>query len=54
MAVREEVRNKIVRTNSNGSIGREEIAHLVSFLYLKNSTYITGANYAINGGQHVY
>lgn len=55
MAVAEEVRNKIVAEIPIGRLGgTEEIAHLVSFLASKETSFITGANYAINGGQHVY
>jgi acetoacetyl-CoA reductase len=55
MAVPEEVRNKIVAEIPVGRLGgTEEIAHLVSFLASKEASFITGANYAINGGQHVY
>ncbi|MEL6864552.1 MAG: acetoacetyl-CoA reductase [Bacteroidota bacterium] len=55
MAVKEEVRNKIVANIPVGRLGgTEEIAHLVSFLASPKSGFITGANYAINGGQHVY
>jgi acetoacetyl-CoA reductase len=55
MAVAEEVRNKIVSEIPMGRLGgTEEIAHLVSFLASKETSFITGANYAINGGQHVY
>lgn len=55
MAVPEEVRNKIVSEIPIGRLGgTEEIAHLVSFLASKEASFITGANYAINGGQHVY
>lgn len=55
MAVAEEVRNKIVAEIPVGRLGgTEEIAHLVSFLASKETSFITGANYAINGGQHVY
>ncbi len=55
MAVAEEVRNKIVAEIPIGRLGgTEEIAHLVSFLASKEASFITGANYAINGGQHVY
>lgn len=55
MAVAEEVRNKIVADIPVGRMGgTEEIAHLVSFLASKETSFITGANYAINGGQHVY
>ncbi|MCS6820416.1 MAG: acetoacetyl-CoA reductase [Microscillaceae bacterium] len=34
--------------------GTEEVAFLVSFLASEKASFITGANYAINGGQHVY
>lgn len=55
MAVPEEVRNKIVSNIPVGRLGGTgEIAHLVSFLAEKDTAFITGANYAINGGQHVY
>lgn len=55
MAVAEDVRNKIVAGIPVGRLGgTEEIAHLVSFLASPETAFITGANYAINGGQHVY
>ncbi len=55
MAVPEEHRNKIIAEIPVGRMGgTEEIAHLVSFLASKDTSFITGANYAINGGQHVY
>ncbi|RYF96880.1 MAG: acetoacetyl-CoA reductase [Chitinophagaceae bacterium] len=55
MAVPEEIRNKIVAEIPVGRLGgTEEIAHLVSFLASDGTSFITGANYAINGGQHVY
>ena len=55
MAVREDVRNAIVAQIPVGRLGgTEEIAHLVSFLASKQASFITCANYAINGGQHVY
>lgn len=55
MAVAPEVRNKIIEGIPVGRMGgTEEIAHLVSFLASPRSAFITGANYAINGGQHVY
>lgn len=55
MAIPEEIRNKIVAEIPIGRMGgTEEIAHLVSFLASKEASFITGANYAINGGQHVY
>lgn len=55
MAVREDVRNEIIKTIPVGRLGgTEEIAHLVCFLASEKSAFITGANIAINGGQHVY
>lgn len=55
MAVAEEVREKIVSQIPLGRLGgTEEVAYLVSFLASRKSSFITGANYAINGGQHVY
>jgi NAD(P)-dependent dehydrogenase (short-subunit alcohol dehydrogenase family) len=55
MAVREEVRDQIVQGIPIGRLGgTEEIAHLVSFLASPEVSFITGANYGINGGQHVY
>lgn len=56
LAIPEEVRNK--RILPEIPVGRfggtDEIAALVSFLASPNSSFITGANYAINGGQHMY
>ena len=55
MAVPENIREKIVAQIPIGRLGgTEEIAHLVSFLASDKAAFITGANYAINGGQHVY
>lgn len=55
MAVAPEVRNKIIEGIPVGRMGGTgEIAHLVSFLASPQSAFITGANYAINGGQHVF
>ncbi|HTO17106.1 MAG TPA: acetoacetyl-CoA reductase [Edaphocola sp.] len=55
MAVPEEVRNKIISGIPVGRLGGTgEIAHLVSFLAAPDTAFITGANYAINGGQHVF
>ncbi len=55
MAVAPEIRAKIVEGIPVGRLGgTEEIAHLVSFLASPKSGFITGANYAINGGQHVF
>ncbi|MEO7175748.1 MAG: acetoacetyl-CoA reductase [Saprospiraceae bacterium] len=55
MAVAENVRNQIIEGIPVGRMGGTgEIAHLVSFLASDLAGFITGANYAINGGQHVY
>jgi acetoacetyl-CoA reductase len=55
MAVREDVRDQIVAQIPVGRLGgTHEVAHLVSFLATDGSGFITGANYSINGGQHVY
>ena len=55
MAVPENIRERIVSGIPVGRLGgTDEIAHLVSFLASKKSAFITGANIAINGGQHVY
>lgn len=55
MAVREDVRDKIVEQIPVGRLGgTEEVAHLVCFLASEQASFITGANYSINGGQHVY
>ncbi|HMV24789.1 MAG TPA: acetoacetyl-CoA reductase [Saprospiraceae bacterium] len=55
MAVAEPVRNQIISGIPVGRLGgTEEIAYLVSFLASEHAGFITGANYAINGGQHVY
>ena len=55
LAVPEKYRQKIVAKIPVGRLGGTgEIAHLVSFLASEEAAFITGANYAINGGQHVY
>jgi acetoacetyl-CoA reductase len=55
MAVREDVRNQIIAGIPVGRLGDTyEVAHLVSFLASKEAAFITGANFAINGGQHMY
>jgi acetoacetyl-CoA reductase len=54
-AVPEKVLNQIVSQVPVGRLGgTHEVAHLVSFLASEETSFITGANYAINGGQHVY
>jgi acetoacetyl-CoA reductase len=55
MAVPEKIREQIVSQIPLGRLGgTDEVAHLVAFLASDESSFITGANYAINGGQHVY
>ncbi len=55
MAVPEKVLNQIVGQVPLGRLGgTHEVAHLVSFLASEETSFITGANYSINGGQHVY
>ncbi|MBK7816283.1 MAG: acetoacetyl-CoA reductase [Sphingobacteriaceae bacterium] len=55
MAVPEKVLNQIVAQVPLGRLGgTHEVAHLVSFLASEETSFITGANYSINGGQHVY
>ena len=54
MAVREEIRNQIIAQIPVGRLGKpEEIARLVSYLASDDAAFITGANIAINGGQHM-
>ena len=55
MAVKEEIRNQIIAQIPVGRLGKpEEIARLVSYLASDDAAFITGANIAINGGQHMY
>ena len=54
MAVPEEIRNKIIAAIPVGRLGKsEEIAALVSYLASDLSGFMTGAEIAINGGQHM-
>ena len=55
MAVPEKVLTQIVAQVPMGRLGgTHEVASLVSFLASEETSFITGANYSINGGQHVY
>jgi acetoacetyl-CoA reductase len=55
MAVPEEVREKIIAQIPVGRLGKpEEIAALVAFLSSDDASFITGANLAANGGQHMH
>ena len=55
MAVPEEIRNEIIKGIPVGRLGEpEEIARAVAFLAEDTSGFITGANLAMNGGQHMF
>ncbi|CAK0775061.1 Acetoacetyl-CoA reductase [Gammaproteobacteria bacterium] len=55
MAVPEDIRAKIVAQIPVGRMGEaREIARLVAFLAHDDSGFMTGANFAINGGQHMH
>ncbi len=54
MAVPEDIRNKIIAQIPVGRLGTpEEVAALVTFLASDHAAFITGANFAQNGGQHM-
>jgi len=55
MAVKEEIRNKIIEQIPVGRLGHpSEIAGAVAYLASTDADFITGANIAINGGQHMF
>jgi acetoacetyl-CoA reductase len=55
MAIAEDIRNRIVAEIPVGRLGRPtEIARVVAFLAAEESSFITGADFSINGGQHMY
>ena len=54
MSISEDIREKILSEIPIGRFAKpEEIAHVVAFLAEDKSSYITGANIAINGGQYM-
>lgn len=54
MAVPEDIRNKIIAQIPVGRLGKpEEIASIVNYLVSDDAAFITGANIAMNGGQHM-
>jgi len=55
MAVREDIRNQIIAQIPVGRLGKaEEIAAVIAFLASDEAAFITGANIAANGGQHMH
>ncbi|MCG9124771.1 acetoacetyl-CoA reductase [Laribacter hongkongensis] len=54
LSIDDSIRQKIIDQIPVGRLGKpEEIAHLVSYLASEHAGFITGADYAINGGQHM-
>lgn len=54
MAVPEEIREKIIAQIPVGRLGTaEEVAEMVNFLASDAAGFTTGANFAMNGGQHM-
>src|ERR671919_816261 len=54
MAVAEDIRNQIIAQIPVGRLGKpEEVAYVVDFLASNEAGFITGANFAVNGGQHM-
>ncbi len=54
MAVPEDIREKIIATIPVGRLGKpEEIAAIVNFLASEDAAFATGADFSINGGQHM-
>ena len=54
MSVPDEVRNKIIASIPVGRLGTpDDIASLVSYIASDASSFMTGAEIAINGGQHM-
>jgi len=55
MAVPEKVRADIISNIPVGRLGTpDEVARVVTFLAADEAGYITGANIAVNGGQHMF
>lgn len=54
MAVPEEIRNKIIAGIPVGRLGTaEEVAALVDFIASDEAGFVTGADFSMNGGQHM-
>ncbi len=55
MAIREDVREKIIDQIPAGRLALpEEIGAMVAYLASNKAAFITGANMAVNGGQHMF
>ena len=55
MAIREDVRDKIIDQIPAGRLALpEEIGAMVAYLASDKAAFITGANMAVNGGQHMF
>jgi acetoacetyl-CoA reductase len=55
MAVPENIRTQIISQIPVGRLGMiEEVAEVVSFLISDKTSFITGSNLSVNGGQHMY
>ncbi len=54
MAVPEEIRNRIIANIPLKRLGKpEEIAAMVAFLCSEEAAFATGADFSVNGGQHM-
>jgi acetoacetyl-CoA reductase len=54
MAVREDVREKIIQSIPVGRLGKaEEIASIVGWLTTEEAGFTTGADFSVNGGLHM-
>ena len=55
MAVREDIREKIIARIPLGRLGKpEEVAAAVAYLVSDDAGFVTGSELSINGGQHMY
>jgi acetoacetyl-CoA reductase len=55
MSIAEPIREKIIEQIPVGRFAQpSEIARMIAFLVAEQSAYITGANFSVNGGLHMY